>query len=66
MSDHYTADERRALARKRDKQAAALTETMRVMAIMAKSAYDEGIPETVIADQLGVNRLTVRKWLGKR
>jgi hypothetical protein len=31
----------------------------------AIAAYDAGDPETVIAANLGVNRLTVRKWLGK-
>lgn len=31
----------------------------------AKKAHKKGIPETVIAEKLGVNRMTVRKWLGK-
>lgn len=31
-----------------------------------KSAHDEGIPETGVAADLGVDRMTVRKWLGKR
>ena len=33
------------------------------MAIMARDAHDEGIPETKIAKDLGVDRMTVRKWL---
>jgi DNA invertase Pin-like site-specific DNA recombinase len=28
-------------------------------------AHENGIPETEIARTLGVNRLTVRRWLGK-
>lgn len=31
----------------------------------AHSAYKHGVPETEIAKALGVNRLTVRRWLGK-
>ena len=31
----------------------------------AIGAYALGTPETVIARELGVNRMTVRKWLGK-
>lgn len=31
----------------------------------AISASMEGMPETQIARALGVNRMTVRKWLGK-
>jgi hypothetical protein len=38
------------------------TEAARAMAIKANSA---GIPETEIANDLGVNRLTVRRWIGK-
>lgn len=33
---------------------------------VARAAYNYGIPETTIAALLGVNRMTVRKWLGKR
>ena len=29
-------------------------------------AHADGVPETVIAEKLGVDRMTVRKWLGKR
>jgi hypothetical protein len=31
----------------------------------AKKAEKKGIPETEIAEKLGVSRMTVRKWLGK-
>lgn len=33
--------------------------------VAAKKAEKKGIPETVIAEKLGVSRMTVRKWLGK-
>ncbi|ULP45617.1 helix-turn-helix domain-containing protein [Mycobacterium lentiflavum] len=33
---------------------------------MAQSAHSEGVSETRIAEELGVDRMTVRKWLGKR
>ncbi|MBT0771785.1 hypothetical protein KIH74_22785 [Kineosporia sp. J2-2] len=32
----------------------------------ALRAHEEGKPETLIASELGVDRMTVRKWLGKR
>ena len=31
----------------------------------AIDAHNDGVPETEIARELGVNRLTVRRWLGK-
>jgi transposase len=31
----------------------------------ALDAHADGIPETEIAKVLGVNRMTVRRWLGK-
>ena len=31
----------------------------------ATEAHEAGTPETVIARDLGVNRMTVRRWLGK-
>ncbi|MGV7585208.1 helix-turn-helix domain-containing protein [Mycobacterium kansasii] len=37
-----------------------------VAEMLAQSAHSDGVPETQIADELGVNRMTVRKWLGKR
>lgn len=35
-------------------------------AVAAVHAADAGAPETKIAEALGVDRMTVRKWLGKR
>lgn len=32
----------------------------------AIEAWQLGVPETVIARKLGVDRMTVRGWLGKR
>lgn len=63
--DHYTTDERRTHAKKiaRTRQAAA--EAMRTAKILAQSAHSEGIPETRIAAELGIDRATVRKWIGK-
>jgi hypothetical protein len=34
--------------------------------IAAIKAIAEGVPEAVVARELGVNRMTVRKWEGKR
>lgn len=42
---------------------AAVMETARKAAIQA---YDKGTPEAQIARELSVDRMTVRKWLGKR
>lgn len=44
------------------KSLAKATETARLKAI---NLHANGIPETVIARTLGVNRTTVRKWLDK-
>lgn len=38
------------------------TQNARIAAVEAAAT---GTPETVIARELGVNRLTVRNWLGK-
>lgn len=42
-----------------------LNGAMGIASDAARNAYAGGIPETEIARKLGVNRLTVRKWLGK-
>lgn len=43
-----------------------LDEALTEGAEAAREAYTEdGMPETQIAAELGVNRLTVRRWLGK-
>ena len=60
MTDHL-ASAARILKGARNGLAAA-TEKARVA---AQQAAGEGVPETEIARELGVNRLTVRKWLGK-
>lgn len=52
----------RKLARAR----AAAAKASRIAQIMAQSAHSEGVSETRIAEELGVDRMTVRKWLGKR
>ena len=46
---------------------AAADEALRIAQIMAQSAHHvDGVPQTQIAADLGVDRMTVRKWLGKR
>lgn len=64
--DHYTDTERQAHAKKLARARAAAAEALRVAQIMAQSAHSEGVPETQIASELGVDRMTVRKWVGKR
>jgi DNA-binding GntR family transcriptional regulator len=64
--DHYADDERQAQGRKLAKARAAAAEALRVAQVMARSAHGEGVAETQIAADLGVDRMTVRKWLGKR
>lgn len=51
----------RRVALARDELAVAMTYATNA----AISAHREGMPETEIAKALGVNRLTVRRWLGK-
>lgn len=65
MSDSYTAAERRAHGRKLARARAAAEEALRVAGMMARSAHGEKVPETQLAEEFGVNRLTVRRWLGK-
>jgi predicted transcriptional regulator len=64
--DHYTDAERKMHGKKLARARAAVAEAMRVAEIMARSAHEEGMPETRIAEDLGVDRMTVRKWVGKR
>lgn len=61
----YTSDERKAHGRKLARARTAATEALRVAAEMARDAAAEGVPETQIAAELGVDRMTVRKWVGK-
>ena len=63
---HYTSPERQAFGKKLAKARSAAAEALRVAQIMARSAHSEGVPETQIAKELGVDRMTVRKWIGKR
>lgn len=51
----------RQIAANRD-QKATIWETARQAAI---AAYDNGTPETHLAVALGVDRNTIRRWLGK-
>ncbi|BBZ13591.1 helix-turn-helix domain-containing protein [Mycobacterium branderi] len=62
---HYTEAERKAHGKKLAKARTATAEALRVAQIMAQSAHSEGVPETRIAEELGVDRMTVRKWVGK-
>lgn len=64
--DSYTAAERKAHGKKMARLRAAAAESLRVAKLMAQSAASENIPETQIAAELGVDRMTVRKWVGKR
>lgn len=38
---------------------------MKAAQVVALAEYSAGMPETEIAKALGVNRMTVRRWLGK-
>lgn len=64
--NHYTEAERKSHGRKLAKARAAVSEALRVAEVLAQSAHREGVPETQIAAELGVDRMTVRKWIGKR
>jgi DNA invertase Pin-like site-specific DNA recombinase len=64
--DSYTSAERKAQGRKFARARAATAEASRVSKILAQSAHAEGVPETQIAAEMGVDRMTVRAWLGKR
>lgn len=64
--DHYTDKERRAHGKKLARARAAAAEASRIAQIMAQAAHSEGVSETRIAEELGVDRMTVRRWLGKR
>jgi hypothetical protein len=45
---------------------ASVAEALRVAEVVARSACDEGVPETRIAEELGVDRMTMREWVGRR
>lgn len=42
-----------------------LDAAMRAAQAIAAAAHVTGVPETEIAREIGVNRMTVRRWLGK-
>jgi DNA-binding transcriptional regulator YiaG len=60
MSTHQ-GDYRRDLTNAR----ARLAEAMSSAADVAAAAHAEGMTEVDLAQYLGVNRMTIRKWLGK-
>lgn len=62
----FTREERIATGKRYANCRAAVKEDLRVLKLMARAAHREGVPETKIAKDLGVDRMTVRKWLGKR
>lgn len=64
--DSYTEAERQAHGKKLAKAREAVAQAIHIAEILAKSAHAEGVPETRIAADLGVDRMTVRKWVGKR
>ena len=47
------------------KARARLAETMDAAAEVAVQAHADGVTEVDLAQILGVNRMTIRKWLGK-
>lgn len=63
--DSYTAAQRQAHGKKLAKARAAVAEALQVAEAMAQSARADDVPETQIAKDLGVDRMTVRKWVGK-
>lgn len=64
--DSYTAEERKARVKRYKRHRAAMEEDLRVLKLMALSAIADGVPEVQVATEYGVDRMTVRKWLGKR
>jgi hypothetical protein len=62
----YTAAERQAHGRKLARARAQAAEALRIAEVIGRSAIADGVPETQIATELGIDRMTVRKWAGKR
>jgi DNA-binding transcriptional regulator YiaG len=52
-------------ARDLTKARARLADAMSSAADVAVAAHAEGMTEVDLAQYLGVNRMTIRKWLGK-
>ena len=44
---------------------ARLADAMKFAADVAVTAHAEGVTEVDLTQHLGVNRMTIRKWLGK-
>ena len=68
MSDHATLDAMTKVetAAARWKRAKAKQEAERARLVLAASeAHDAGVSETQLAREAGVDRMTVRRWLGK-
>ncbi|WP_155957147.1 helix-turn-helix domain-containing protein [Rhodococcus sp. UNC23MFCrub1.1] len=59
----YTQAQRLALGEKLAEARAAVRQAFLGAEMMARSAHDDGIPEKQIATELGVDRMTVRKWV---
>jgi DNA invertase Pin-like site-specific DNA recombinase len=62
---NYAALDFETAARRVQESRARLAADMKAAAQTAIDAHAAGIPETEIAAALGVNRMTVRRWLGK-
>ena len=62
----YTSEERVARGKLYARHRAATEKDLRIIKDMALSAITEGIPEMQIASELQIDRMTVRKWAGKR
>jgi hypothetical protein len=60
MDDLAKAGRKLRLARK------AADDAYEAARLVALEKIADGVPEAVVARELGVNRMTVRKWLGKR
>jgi transposase len=58
-------DELKKAARDLTKARASLADAMKFAADVAVAAHAEGATEVDLAQHLGVNRMTIRKWLGK-
>jgi hypothetical protein len=58
-------DDLKKAARDLTKARARLAEAMDFAAMVTVTAHAEGMTEVDLAQHLGVNRLTIRKWLGK-
>lgn len=55
-----------ALGRKREKARAEVARLFEQARVAAIEAVASGVPEADVARRLKVDRMTVRKWLGKR